>query len=504
MLIELDRTSAVPLYRQIAEQLRARISSGELVPGTRLPPERRLAAVLGVNRTTVVNAYRELAADGLIVGHVGRGTIVADPSRLYEPGTPASGIPWPQLFTPATEVMNDPLLQDTMLVSSRPDVITFASGMPAPELYPIATMRQLLDEALHQAGQSLLQYCPAEGYPPLREALAGWIANSGMRFGPDEVLVVAGSQQGLYLLARTLLEPGDVVALESPTYLGALQVFRAVGARLLPIPVDQYGMRVGLLEDVVARRRPKLIYTLPTFQNPTGTTMSRDRRERLLALAARYQVPIIEDDPYGALRYAGEPIPPLAALDQHGVVIYLSTVSKILFPGFRIGWIAGPRPVIERLATLKQIVDLDTNALVQWAVWAFITRGLLDAHLERLRRHYPERLERMLAALERYATGGLEWTRPAGGFYVWCRLADGLRARDLLPEAARRGVAFAPGESFHPDDTGASTLRLNFTFPPVTAIEPGIARLAEAVQALRSTRLNGDGGRRARLVAPIV
>ncbi len=504
MLIELDRTSSVPLYRQIADQLRARITSGELVPGTRLPPERRLAAVLGVNRTTIVNAYRELAADGLIVGHVGRGTVVADAGRLYEPGASASGIPWSQLFTSATDVMNDPLLHDTMLVSSRPDVITFATGMPAPELYPIATMRQLLDEALHQAGQSLLQYCPAEGYPPLREALAGWTARCGMHCGPDEILIVAGSQQGLYLLARTLLDPGDLVAIESPTYLGALQVFRAVGARLLPIPVDQHGMRVGVLEDVVTRRRPKLIYTLPTFQNPTGTTLSRDRRERLLALAARYQIPIIEDDPYGALRYAGEPIPPLAALDHHDVVVYLSTVSKILFPGFRIGWIAAPRLVIERLAVLKQIVDLDTNALAQWAVWAFISRGLLDSHLQQLRRHYPGRLDRMLSALEQYALGLLEWTRPAGGFYVWCRLTDGLRARDLLPEAARRGVAFAPGESFHPDDAGASTLRLNFTFPPETAIEPGIARLAEAVRALRSTRLNGDGGRRARLAAPIV
>jgi DNA-binding transcriptional MocR family regulator len=504
MLIELDRSRNVPLYRQIMEQLRARIVSGELAPGTRLPPERRLAAVLGVNRTTVVNAYRELAADGLIVGHVGRGTVVADPGRLYEAATSAGGIPWLQLFTPATELMNDPLLQDTMLVSSRPDVVTFATGMPAPELYPVTTVRQLLDEALHQVGPSVLQYCPLEGYAPLREALAGWNARSGIRYGPDEILVVAGSQQGLYLLARALLEPGDVVAVESPTYLGALQVFRAVGARLLPIPVDQHGLRVGLLEDVAARRRPKLIYTLPTFQNPTGTTMSRDRRERLLALAARLQIPVVEDDPYGALRYTGESIPPLAALDQRQSVIYLSTVSKILFPGFRIGWITAPRPVIERLAVLKQIVDLDTNALAQWAVWALISRGLLDAHLERLRQHYPERLQRMLDALGRHASGLLEWTRPAGGFYVWCRLADGMRARDLLPEAARRGVAFAPGKSFHPDDAGEGTLRLNFTYPPVTAIDTGIARLAEAVETLRKTSLNRDSGRRARLVAPLV
>src|SRR5690606_27585218 len=227
-------------------------------PGTRLPPERRLAAMLGVNRTTVVNAYRELAAEGLIVGHVGRGTIVAgaagDGAGTGEP----RGIPWGQLFTEATDVMNDPLLRDTMLVSARADVISLATGTPSRELCPIVAIRALLDEALHPAGQELLQHCPTEGYPPLRAALADWMAGNGPPPEPDQVLVVAGSQQGLYLLARALLEPGDLVAVESPTYLGAIQVFRAAGARLLPIPVDADGMRVGLLENLIARRRPKL------------------------------------------------------------------------------------------------------------------------------------------------------------------------------------------------------------------------------------------------------
>src|SRR5690606_11612235 len=211
-------------------------------------------------------------------------------------------------------------------VSARADVISLATGIPSPELYPIDAIRALLDEALHTAGQELLQHCPTEGYPPLRAALADWMAGNGPPPEPDQVLVVAGSQQGLYLLARALLEPGDLVAVESPTYLGAIQVFRAAGARLLPIPVDADGMRVGLLEDLIARRRPKLIYTLPTFQNPTGATMSLERRHRLLALAAREQVPVVEDDPYGALRYDGRPIPPLRALDSHGSVIYLSTL----------------------------------------------------------------------------------------------------------------------------------------------------------------------------------
>ena len=310
MLVELDRSAPVPLYLQISNQIRARIHSGELAPGTRLPPERRLAAMLGVNRTTVVNAYRELAADGLVVGQVGSGTTVIGPAGDEVTEDPLRGVPWPQLFTSVTAAMHDPLLRDTQTVAARRDVISFATGTPSPDLYPIETIRALLDEALHSAGQVLLQHCPTEGYGPLREGIAGWMRAEGCRFATaDDVLVVAGSQQGLYLLSRTLLEPGDLVALETPTYLGALQVFRAAGARVLPIPVDEHGMQVGLLEDLIPRRRPKLIYTLPTFQNPTGTTMSLDRRQRLLALAARYQVPIIEDDPYGPLRYEGEPLP---------------------------------------------------------------------------------------------------------------------------------------------------------------------------------------------------
>lgn len=500
MVIDLDRASATPLYIQISSQLREQIQSGELATGAQLPPERRLAAMLGVNRTTIVNAYRELAAEGLISGHVGRGTAVAGASRPAGPYEGArSEMPWEQLFTSTTDVMNTTLLRDTRIVSARSDVISFATGIPTPELYPIETIRDLLDGALHEAGQLLLQYCPTEGYPPLREALAGRMGNEQRVVDPGDVLVVAGSQQGLYLLARTMIEPGDLVAIESPTYLGALQVFRAAGARLLPIPVDADGMRVGLLEDLIGRRRPKLIYTLPTFQNPTGSSMSFDRRQRLLELSARYQVPIIEDDPYGALRYEGRPLPSLHSLDRHGSVIYLSTVSKILFPGFRIGWIAAPRPVIERLTQMKQIVDLDTNPLAQWAVWAFLERGLIGPHLERLRRIYPARRDRMIAALETYVGDSMSWSRPAGGFYLWCRLNDGLRSRDLLAEAAREGVAIAPGETFYPDGEGESTLRLNFTLPSEDEIDEGVARLARALDTLRASH----GGVTPRIELPV-
>jgi DNA-binding transcriptional MocR family regulator len=545
----IDRSSPTPVYVQIARHFRQAIVDGELRAGAQLPPERRLAALLGVNRTTVVNAYRELAADGLVPGQVGRGTLVSygqhrddddDASHSGSDGgvvgqvwsrgagsgplasdriTPAA-VPWPHLFTTVTDGLEDPLLRDAMTVSARPDVIRFATGIPAPELYPIETIRRLFDEALHHSGQALLQHTPTEGFPPLREQLANWMAAGaaqaglGVTFQPHEVVVAAGSQQGLYLLARTLIEPGDLVAVESPTYLGAVQVFRAAGARMLPIPVDGDGMQVDLLQDLLARRRPKLIYTLPTFQNPSGAVLSMGRRRRLLDLAARHQIPIIEDDPYGALRYGGRAVPSLAALDREagrdertGVVIYLSTVSKMLFPGFRIGWIAGPRPVIERVTLMKQLVDLDTNALAQWAVWAFFERGLLAEHLERTNRLYPARRDRMLDALARHTRGVLRVNRPDGGIYLWCRLADGLRVRDLLPEAARHGVVVAPGESFHVDAAsgrGRAYVRLNYTLPNESEIEEGVRRLGLALQRLAEQLAPADGRRADEELTPIV
>lgn len=529
MQLRIDRNSALPIYLQIAKQLRQSILDGDPPPGERLPPERRLAALLGVNRTTVVNAYRELAADGLVSGQVGRGTVVtyqprptgqrivtsAWPQLDYhvEPwtgdldgrgdGKPngyerprATPLPWSHLFASATDIRDDPLLHDAMTVAARPDVINFTTGIPSPELYPIDTIAALLGEALQSAGQTLLQHTPSVGFPPLREALAGWMEDAAGATGanievdPDNVVIVAGSQQGLYLIARTLIEPGDLVIVESPTYLGAAQVFRAAGARLLPIPIDQDGMNVDLLQEILPRRRPKLIYTLPTFQNPSGSVLAMDRRLRLLDLAARYQIPVVEDDPYGALRYEGRELPTLATIDRAAGrqnVIYLSTVSKMLFPGFRIGWVTAPKPVVERLTLVKQIVDLDTNALSQWAVWAFFDRGLLAEHLRMLNERYPVRRDRMLAAIEEYCGEFLQAERPQGGMYLWARLSEGLRVRDLLPEAAREGVVFVPGESFHVDSStsrGRSHIRLNFTLSAEDELEEGVRRLAAALHRL--------------------
>ncbi len=540
MQIKIDRSSVDPIYMQIAKQIRQSILDGELPAGKRLTPERRLAALLGVNRTTIVNAYRELAADGLVSGQVGRGTLVTYrppetpenrpaaggwPQLRNQPwsqstkqdGSRASPLPWQQLLSSTTDIRVDPLLHDANTVSARSDVIRFTTGIPSPEHYPIETISELLHEALVQSGQTLLQHTPSEGYPPLREALADWMSATGratgadVNFKADNVVVVSGSQQGLYLIARALIEPGDLVAIESPTYLGAAQVFRAAAARLLPIPIDQDGMNVGLLQELLPRRRPKLIYTLPTFQNPSGAVLSMDRRLRLLDLAARYQIPVIEDDPYGALRYNGRELPTLATIDRAAGrqnVLYLSTMSKMLFPGFRIGWVNAPKSVVERLTLMKQIVDLDTNALSQWAVWAFLNRGLMPDHLKLLRKEYPRRRDLMIDALNRHGKGLIEAQRPDGGIYIWCQIHEHLRVRDLLPEAAREGVAFAPGESFHVEEVsgrGRNSIRLNFTLPNDEEIEEGCRRLGVALNRLADDAFSShDPGARDRVLTPIV
>lgn len=499
--LQLDRSSRTPLYRQIEQGVRDAVASGRLMPGTRLPPERTLAASLGVDRTTVVAAYRELAAGGLVHAHVGRGTTVAGPVKHFLGSREGGGAPdamgraldWRQLFAPMVE--DDPTLADIAGLASREDVVSFVAGVPAPETYPTMTFRSLLDEALGSGGEGLLQYSPPEGYGGLREAIAERMTRRGMPVTAGRVLICGGSQQGLYLLARALIEPGDAVAVEAPTYLGALQVFRAAGARLVTIPADRDGIDPDRLGELLDRRRIKLVYLLPTFQNPTGATLTLERRQRLLEMARRYGVPVIEDDPYGELRYEGASVPSLLALD-HGwtsPIIYLSTFSKVLFPGFRLGWVVAAPPLIERLARIKSLVDLESNPLAQWTVAKYLERGGLDHHLATLTQVYAMRRDRLEGALHQEAGDLLAWRSPAGGFYLWVYLLGGLRAREVLAEASRTGVAFVPGDLFHADGGGRDALRLAFSGLTPAHIDEGARRLAAALRAVAQRRAVTQG-----------
>ncbi|MDQ2784597.1 MAG: PLP-dependent aminotransferase family protein [Chloroflexota bacterium] len=482
MEINLDRDRTTPLYRQIVAQVIARIEDGSLPVGTLLPPERKLAARLNVNRTTVVTAYRDLVATGMVEARVGRGTWVSD--TMADGANPPQPLAWQTLFSATTERMRDPALRDMLAAMRQPGTIAFGTGAPAPEFFPVDRFRQAMDEALDHYGPDLFVYGPVQGSLPLREALVAWMARGGIRTAAEQIVVLHGSQQGLDLIARVLLEPGDAVVVESPTYLGALSVFRGAGVRLLPVALDGDGMRMDLLEQILARHRPKFIYTLPTFQNPTGVTMSLARRHALLAVAARYGVPIVEDDPYGELAYGDDPPPRLAALDRRGLVIYLSTMSKVFLPGLRLGWLAAPQTVAEAVTLARQSMDVHPNSAMQHILQTFLVRGWLAEHVADLRPIYQARRDAMFAALERMAPPGMTWSEPTGGYFIWCRLPGGMRARTLAVDAAREGVSFVVGESFSPNGGERDAIRLNFTGASPEEIAEGIRRLMVAIRRL--------------------
>ena len=488
MDIRIDRGSSVPLYLQISGGIKALILSGKVPDGFRLPPERKLAQALGVNRTTILNAYRELKSDGLVDARVGRGTEVVPRSPAPEAAAAMGPFPWRQMVREGAAREPDPLVRDLLALTERRDVIGLSVGLPAPELIPLAALGKIQQALMDEKGAEALLHSPTEGITPLRETLCRHMLPRGIRAVPEEILVTSGSQQGLDLFIRTFLAPDDVVVVEEPSYFGALECFRAARVRLVGVPTDGQGMRTDVLEAVLARQRPRLIYTLPTFQNPSGLVMGSDRRRRLLELAHRHQVPVLEDDPYSDLRYEGDPLPSLKALDGAGHVIHLSSFSKVLFPGLRLGWMVAPKSVVRRLALVKQMVDLHSNTHGQWVLQRFLEEGHFAAHLERVRKGYAARLAAMAEALEAEAPADFQWTRPQGGFYVWCRYPEAVSPALLMAKAAEERVAFLPGGASFVEDPGANHLRLNFTYAPEDLIREGVRRLMRALAAARRER----------------
>ncbi len=496
-LIQLDRSQSTPLYQQICAKLREAILGGQLPEGTRLPTERALAKELGVNRTTVMNAYNQLASEGLLEGHVGRGTLVRQNHFSYRNDDFAADEPSWLFGLPAGErELLGPdagLLSELASMGERRDIISLAAGTPAPDLLPAEMISNIFSERLVSARQSALGYSPVEGLHSLRQEIAARMRKRGVAVDTQHILILSGSTQGLGLVGRFLLNPGDEVVVEVPTYLGAIQTFRALGARVLGVPTDSEGMRVDLLESILVRHRPRLIYTLPTFQNPTGFVMAPERRRRLLHLAKRYQTPVLEDDPYGEIYFDEKKQPaPLKAMDTQEQVLYLGTFSKILAPGLRVAWLAAPAPIIERLSLHKQVFDLNTTALGQWTVSEILQHDLLDKHLLTLRQHYQHKRNVMLQAINKYWPEEVRVNVPGGGFHVWCRLAADMRSRTLLREAAGRGVAFVIGEPFHVDGGGQQQFRLSFAYPEEERIEEGVRRIGEAIQHLMHLRLQKE------------
>jgi 2-aminoadipate transaminase len=490
--IPLDRDKPIPLARQIAAHLERLVREGLLAPGVKLPASRELAAGLDVSRATVVLAYEELVAAGWARSHVGQGTFVVAPAG--DPGhrgAAGSGtvtrapLDWTALFSRSSALVDadeERRRSAGVRVDGAGGVVSFAGGMPDSGLFPTEDFRRVLNQVVREEGAALLQYSPVAGYAPLRRYLSTYLLRFGVEARPEEILIVNGSQQGFDLIARTFLDPGDAVAVEQPTYPRAMQVFRAFGAQLLGVPWEADGLRVDVADRLLARQAPKLLYCQPHAHNPTGLAMTAEARRRLLAAAARHQVPIVEDGFDGSLVYDGRPAAPLKADDREGVVLYIGTFSKILFPGLRLGWLLAPAPVIARLESAKQLSDLHTSALLQAAVHRFCERRLLERHAARVAREYARRRALVLAALARHMPEGVTWTTPAGGFSLLVTLPPGLTADALLPRAVERGVAFTPGSAFFLAG-GEGTLRLSFSTVAAARIEEGIRRLAEVIAA---------------------
>ncbi len=494
MDISLNRDSRVPLYQQVVDHICDLIKSGGLPEGFTLPPERKLADALGVNRSTILTAYRELKGRGLVDAHVGRGTVVHAPQvePVNAERSDSRELPWRQLFRNRRARTYDPMVRDLLELTERSDSISLSIGLPAPELIPVDTLRQISDELMSSVGAPLMLHSPTEGLTGLRETLAQRLSMRGIRCAVSNLMVVSGSQQGLDLVARTLIDPGDVVIVEEPTYLGALPAFRAAEARLVGVPVDHNGMRTDMLEDLLLRLRPKLIYTLPTYQNPSGAVLSLERRQHLLELANRYGVAILEDDPYSELRYRGPVLPSLKALDSTGSVIYLSTFSKTMFPGLRVGFVVAPSEVTRQLALEKQSIDLHSNTFGQWLIDRFISEGHYDQHLENQRHAYNERRKTMIDAMADAVDLGVTWNDVDGGYYLWCQLPANIERSLLFGRAAEHGVTYLPGSACFIDEAPQSYARLNFSFPRPELIRKGIDRFLDAIRESRRDPLRPE------------
>jgi len=400
-------------------------------------------------------------------------------------------LPWEALLHQSSRYLQSSAIRDLLRVTAQPDVISFAGGLPAAELFPVEGMREAFDAVLRTDGAAALQYGPTEGHAPLRAFLCDRLSRWGIRASPEEVLITTGSQQALDLLGKILITSGTPMVVEAPSYVGALQAFSVREPRYIPVAMDAAGLVVDQLRAVLERgERPAMLYTVATFQNPTGVTMSLERREQLLALCAQYELPIVEDNPYGELRYEGQEILPMRGLPGGEETIYLGTFSKIMAPGLRLGWVVAPRPVIAQMTLAKQAADLHTDSLAQRAIQYHFTHADVESHITRLRQVYGERRATMLAGLERSFPEGVRWTRPEGGLFLWVTLPEGMDSKVVLRDALAHNVAFVPGYAFHVDGTGTNTLRLNFSHAKPDRIEEGVRRLAMVLEDHLQSEIN--------------
>jgi 2-aminoadipate transaminase len=388
---------------------------------------------------------------------------------------------WEVVMSKRSARIKGSAIREILKLTMQPEIISLAGGLPAPEMFPVREFREACNYVLEHYGAQALQYGPTEGYPPLKEFLAESMQKYGVPAVPDNILMTNGSQQALDLVGRLFINNEDKILTDAPTYVGAIQAWRVYNPQFVTASLDEDGMDPDRVEKILKQHQVKFIYVLPNFHNPAGTTIPYERRQRLVELAARYGAFIIEDDPYGELRFEGEDVAPLVSMHKENV-IYLSTFSKTLSPGIRLGWIVAPEGVIARLVQAKQGADLHTSTFIQFLAHDIAGRGIIKRHVKRIRAVYKERRDVMLAAMEEYFPPGVTWTRPQGGLFLWVRMPEHVDAEELLEVAVEEKVAFVPGVAFYPDGKeGRCCMRLNFSNAKPEMIQQGIKRLGLAM-----------------------
>lgn len=376
-------------------------------------------------------------------------------------------------------------IRELLKLTTMPEIISFAGGLPAPELFPTEDLKKVDEAVLTKEGQAALQYGTTEGYTPLREQIAGRMKKSFMvDCTPENIVITSGSQQGLSLLAQIFLNPGDVVLVESPTYLGAINAFKLCGPEFVEVPTDDKGIIPEELEKILAKYgdRVRMMYVIPEFQNPTGITWPMERRKAFMDIINRYDFPVLEDDPYGELRFDGDKVPSLKSMDTKGNIIFLGSFSKILMPGLRIAWMVADPVIIDKVVKLKQAVDLQASSFGQRQTSFFIDMYDLDAHVAKIKELYKKRRNLMCDSMKEYFPEGITFTYPEGGLFTWVTLPEGMDAKELMPKVLAKNVAYVPGGPFYPHGGNANHFRLNYSNMPEERIVEGIKRLAEVLK----------------------
>ncbi|MEW6455379.1 MAG: PLP-dependent aminotransferase family protein [Acidobacteriota bacterium] len=482
-MIKIDKELNTPYYIQLKNQFKELILSGFLKPDTKLPPTRQLSEKLKINRNTVLTAYEELEADGLVYSHVGQGTFVSDISEyIYKKDKVVhKKFNWSNLFSSNFDEYALYSLVQLYRICITKAKVSFGGAHPDDELYPINLLKRCFNSVLKEEKNEIFNYGPIEGFPPLREYIAKKMKNMGIETKVEDIFITSGSQQAIEIASKILIETGDYVITEEPTYTGALGIFNTLKAKIIGIPIEKDGLNIEILEDILKKYNPKFIYTMPNFQNPTGITMSIDKRKKLIFLAEKYNVPIIEDDVSGDLRFENEDLPPLKALDRTRQVIYINSWSKKLIPGFRVGWAVLNESIRDKFIALKQVEDLATNTISQAILYKFCSRGYFKTHLRKIRKKYRERRNTMIRGIRKYFPESIKVVKPEGGLFLWVRFADGVDLIPVFETSVKNGILFSLGTLFYNSKKGKNEMRLCFAANPPEKIEEGIKILGDII-----------------------